>query len=77
MNRLVTCIDPGLELGLVLGETYELVKVIDPWTVAVKSLRRVDVSPDHVLDTWQNAVWPEPELLSPRMAGRFVEVVEP
>ncbi len=74
--NLVTCIDPGLELSLVLGETYQIVRVIDTWTVAVRSAKRQEVSPEHMLDTWQYATWPDPELLSPRMAARFVALGE-
>jgi hypothetical protein len=50
------CIDPGRELGLVLGETYELVRVLDPWTVAVRSTTPPTESPEHILDTWQHLV---------------------
>lgn len=71
MTNLVTCIDPGRDLGLVHGETYEVVRIIDAWTVAVVSTKPVEVSPEHLLDTWQHAERSEPELLSPRCAGRF------
>lgn len=74
--KLLRCVDPGRELGLELGGIYELVREIDPWTVAVRECRRPEAWPDHVLDTWEHAVWPEAETLSPRMAGRFVEVIE-
>lgn len=72
MAELVQCIDPGQGLGLELGATYEMVRKIDPWTVAVRNVKLPEVDPSYILDTWEHAVWPEAELLSPRAAGRFV-----
>lgn len=65
------CVEPGVELGLEKGQEYEVVRVVDRITVAVRSLAAVTVHPDHMLDTWQHATWPDQETLTPRMAGRF------
>ncbi len=75
--KIVTCIDTGHELGLTVGATYEVVRTIDRWTVAVRSTERPEVSPEFMLDTWQHADWPEAEVLTPRMAGRFSPRIAP
>lgn len=74
---ILTCIDPGTDIGLELGATYELVRELDPWTIAVRSTKVPEVSPAWLLDTWQHAVRPEREALTPRCRGRFVEASEP
>lgn len=74
MGDVVRCVDPGRELGLEAGKEYDVVRVLDRWTVAVQSRERASIWYVQKVDGQMRAELPGRETLSPRMAGRFAKV---